>query len=100
MKWPAALFISTALISIAAVIVLTNKAPDYVEVQKKAIDSIRLELELKGESCFVNWETGEVWGRLDLNKHSLVRCNINTAKKLKTEIVELLKATLEPLKRL
>jgi hypothetical protein len=97
MKWPTALFISTAILCITLLMLFYKKAPDYVGKQNKALNDIRQELDYSGENCFVDWETGEVWARMDINKHSVVRCSIDPIKKLKHEFVQMIEDGLEPL---
>ena len=96
MKWPTSLFISVAILAITLLIIF-DKKETYKDVQKKAIDDIRKELEYSGENCFVNWETGEVWARMDINKHSYIRCTIDPIKKLKHEVVQMIEEGLDPL---
>jgi hypothetical protein len=71
---------------------------DYRMSQKEALDKLRMELQLKEETCIVNWETGEAWARIDLNVHRKIECNVNRAKRVKSEVISYLKEKLESVK--
>lgn len=107
-------FIAVAILCVTALIIwqdiksdIAQLNPEKVEltdneqVQKNAIDRIRREVKQEKPSCFVDWETGDVFAHFNLYNGVNLRCSFDIYNRVKSEVITLVKpvnASLLPVK--
>lgn len=54
---------------------------DFVQAQREAIDKIKFQLILDDKPCFVDYEEGIAYAKLDLKTEKMVKCDVDKFKK-------------------
>ena len=67
------------------------KSNNLQVVQGRAIDQIKMELVLEDKPCYVNWEEGYAYAKLDLKTQKMVRCDVDQKSRTNKGIIQFFK---------